>query len=384
MPTSSPLAPSHFGLYVHLPWCIKKCPYCDFNSHAVRGVPEYDQYIEALILDFRSQAERFALTTPFSSVFFGGGTPSLFRAEQLARVLDEVRAANGLTIDAEITLEANPGALEHDEFAAYRDAGINRVSLGVQSFNDQQLKQLGRVHSAREAHQAAEAIHAAGIGQLNLDLMYGLPDQSIEQAMHDIEQVLELQPTHISHYQLTLEPNTLFAAKPPRLPDSDRCYDMQTVCQQQLADASYAQYEISAYATEGAQCRHNLTYWRFDDYLGIGAGAHGKLSAASGRIERTTHRRHPSQYMSDPLLLTTQTVTPSAALFEFMLNQLRLREEVHVEQLKAKTGAPLERAESLLAVAASRGLLEPIQPGRWRKTSLGERFLNDLQEIFLP
>ena len=370
------------GLYVHLPWCIKKCPYCDFNSHAVRGKPPFADYTDAVCADLEHQAARYG-PTPFGSVFFGGGTPSLFEPEHIARILETANKLVGIVDNAEITLEANPGAIEHGSFQGYRAAGINRISLGVQSFNSDHLRVLGRVHSVEDAHKAVEAIHQAGIPELNLDLMYGLPQQSRAMALADINSALSLSPTHLSHYQLTIEPNTLFAVKKPELPDNDICYSMQEECQSTLAAAGFAQYEVSAYAREGFTGKHNLNYWTYGDYLGIGAGAHGKVTRDT-RVQRTSKPKHPNQYLLDPLLLTTTDSSDSECLFEYMLNRLRLNDPVTPAERHAFPWLQSSEAETRFARAAALGLMERKADRSWSKSALGYRFLNDLQEIFLP
>lgn len=369
------------GLYVHLPWCVKKCPYCDFNSHAVRDTPPFDDYTDAVIADLNAQIERFAPAS-FGSVFFGGGTPSLFTPEHIARILETARQA-GLADDTEVTLEANPGAVEHGSFAGYRQAGVNRISLGVQSFMPAKLEALGRVHSDEEALAAIDQVWSAGFKALNIDLMYGLPEQTLDEAVEDVKTALSCQPTHLSHYQLTLEPNTLFAARPPKLPDDDVRYGMQERCQQLLAHTGYEQYEISAYARDGCVARHNLNYWRFGDYLGVGAGAHGKVTQNEDVI-RTLKTKHPAQYLQDPLALTTTAPASVDRAFEFMLNRLRLNQPIcATEQSRWEFLQDVAVSEKI-QTACARGLMEIADDGTWAKTDLGIRFLNDLQEIFLP
>ena len=370
------------GLYVHLPWCIQKCPYCDFNSHAVRDTPPFRDYTDTVIADLIHQIERFE-PPAFASVFFGGGTPSLFEPEQIDRILDTAARTAGIENNAEITLEANPGAIEHGSFAGYRSAGVNRVSLGVQSFGAEQLKRLGRIHSANDAHAAAASIRDAGIEQFNIDLMYGLPEQTIDMALSDIDIALELGPTHLSHYQLTIEPNTLFAVKTPKLPDHETCYEMQLACQQSLANAGYEHYEISAYAQPNCMGRHNLNYWNYGDYLGVGAGAHGKVTQ-KGRTVRTQKHKHPTRYMSEPLTIDESTPDSAEQCFEFMLNRLRLKSPIPAEQIRLHDWLNTPESRKRFEQAEQRGLLTRLADGGWSKTALGERFLNDVQEIFLP
>ncbi|HET7306798.1 MAG TPA: radical SAM family heme chaperone HemW [Gammaproteobacteria bacterium] len=372
------------SLYVHLPWCVQKCPYCDFNSHPLRAaLPEQD-YLDALLRDLADELAR-APDRTIDTVFFGGGTPSLFSAEAIARVLD----ANGgqLAVDAEITLEANPGTVEHGAFAAYRAAGVNRLSLGAQSFDAAALKRLGRIHGPDEIGRAVDEARAAGLDNFNLDLMYGLPEQSLELALADVEHAIALDPTHISHYQLTLEPQTPFAKRPPALPDDDAIWTMQTDCQAALAAAGFVQYETSAYARDGRRCRHNLNYWRYGDYLGIGAGAHGKLTdATSGRIVRREKLRHPSHYMraaGSPAVFTETAVADNDRMFEFMLNALRLNEGFDRRLFETRTACALDAADAALAEAARLGLLERAGD-RWFPSDRGRAYLNDLQALFLP
>ena len=375
------------ALYVHLPWCVRKCPYCDFNSHALKSATPDRAYIDALLRDFELEW-RHAQGRRIDSIFFGGGTPSLFAPAELARLLDAVRARAEVASDVEITLEANPGAIEHGAFDGYAAAGINRVSLGAQSFSTDALQRLGRIHAAADTARAVEELRAGGIVNFNLDLMYALPQQRIDEALTDLHQALALAPTHISHYQLTLEPGTVFAARPPPLPDEDAAYDMQTECQALLATAGFEQYETSAYARAGARCRHNLNYWRFGDYLGIGAGAHGKLTGADGAgILRTAKPRQPRDYqqqaLSAPSAFGERRTVPRQELpFEFMLNALRLIEGFDARHFESRTGLTMADIATPLARAEQR-LLVQRTPAGYRPTALGQRFLNDLQGEFL-
>ena len=377
------------ALYVHFPWCVRKCPYCDFNSHSLRDALPEAAYIEALRTDLVAQLAQDA--TPrreIGSIFFGGGTPSLFSPASLAGLLDALRIELPIAASAEITLEANPGTIERGRFADYRGAGINRVSLGAQSFDDESLRRLGRIHAAADTRRAVEELRAAGIENFNLDLMYALPGQSVEGAVADIEQALRLEPAHISHYQLTLEPGTLFGARAPEgLPDPDQAAQMQLACQQRLAAASYGQYEVSAYARAGRRCRHNLNYWQFGDYLGIGAGAHGKSSAAAGaalRIERSWREREPRRYLSSAGAAPAQRAVPAADLpFEFLMNALRLIEGFDELEFEQRTGLSIQVLAPALARLRTRGLLECLG-ARWRTSALGLSFLNDLLTEFLP
>ncbi len=370
------------SLYVHLPWCIRKCPYCDFNSHALKGSLPEQAYLESLTRDLdRSVGE--IRRRPVQSIFFGGGTPSLFSASGLATFLDMVVRLLPLEPDIEITLEANPGTIERGTFADYRAAGINRVSLGAQSFDDEKLKALGRIHTVAETISAVHELEKAGLENFNLDLMYGLPGQSPGQALDDLAQAIGLAPAHISHYQLTLEPNTLFAAKPPELPGHDLCWEMQQQCQNKLAEAGYDHYEVSAFAQAGRRCRHNLNYWTFADYLGLGAGAHGKLSGGGG-VRRDWRLRHPAAYMvaTDPIE-GTRFLTMEEKLFEFMLNALRLEHGFSMNLLWERTGLDRAFCASALAEAVDKGLLL-ISESHCRPSEAGLNFRDDLVAIFLP
>jgi oxygen-independent coproporphyrinogen-3 oxidase len=382
----SPQSLPPLSLYVHLPWCVKKCPYCDFNSHAVSGAVPVDEYLAALMADLARDAP-LAEGRPIETVFIGGGTPSLFSPDAIARLMDGIAAQLTLTPEAEITLEANPGAIERGRFADYRRAGVNRVSLGVQSFDPAMLGRLGRIHSAQDARAAVREAQDAGLDNLNLDLMYALPEQTLAGALTDLEAALALAPAHVSHYQLTLEPNTEFAAHPPPLPDSDHAWEMQERCQERLAAAGYAQYEVSAYARPGRRCRHNLAYWRFADYLGIGAGAHGKLTGAAGGIVRTRKLMLPRGYLARAQQQRefgqVETVAAEQVPFEFMLNALRLIEGVPLATFRAHTGLEPQRLEPALARARAAGWLD-TDPTLLCATLLGQRFLNDVIASFLP
>lgn len=375
------------SLYVHLPWCVRKCPYCDFNSHAAPPLIPQRAYIDALLQDLECELPEIA-SRPIASVFFGGGTPSLFDPEEIARFLEGVSARAMLSTHAEITLEANPGTIEHGRFAGYRDAGVNRVSLGAQSFNDRHLQMLGRIHGRGDIARAVDELRGAGLENFNLDLMYALPDQSTEEALQDLECALALAPAHLSHYQLTLEPGTVFYHRPPPLPDDDVAWDMQQRCQERLAAAGYEQYEISAYAQPARRCEHNLNYWRFGDYLGLGAGAHGKVTNAErATILRKSRVRQPREYLGRSprdRVHETQVVSESALPFEFMLNALRLVDGFDRAGFESRTGLRMTTIEQTLAVARARGLLEQSSPERYRPTELGRRFLNELQALFLP
>jgi putative oxygen-independent coproporphyrinogen III oxidase len=379
------------SLYVHMPWCVKKCPYCDFNSHGLRAdPPPYAAYVDALLADLDADLHDFGAAAhgrPVQSIFFGGGTPSLFTPELIDRFLDGVRSRVALVEDAEITLETNPGTVEHGRFDGYLVAGVNRLSFGIQSFDDDKLGRLGRIHSASEAEAAVKSAQDAGYANINLDLMYALPQQALEGALADVERAVALQPTHVSHYQLTLEPNTAFAANPPPLPDDDHAWAMQEACEQRLAEAGYGQYEISAYAQADRRCVHNLNYWRFGDYLGIGAGAHGKVTdREAGSVRRRWKTRHPKAYLAAPggqeRIGGDAPVALDELPFEYMLNALRLIDGVPMADFAQRTGLPAEHIAPALAAARQRGWLTE-SPTLLRTTPLGQRFLNDVIAGFL-
>jgi oxygen-independent coproporphyrinogen-3 oxidase len=380
------------SLYVHLPWCVRKCPYCDFNSHEYKspeglGAPQFDAYVDALVADLDHDLP-LAWGRTVQTVFFGGGTPSLFPPESIDRFLQLASSRLRFAPGAEITLETNPGTVEHGPFAGYRQAGVNRLSFGVQSFDDGCLQRLGRIHSSGDAERAVKAAQDAGFDNFNLDLMYALPQQTLAMAESDVERAIELQPAHISHYQLTLEPNTVFAAKPPTgIPDIDVAWDMQEACQARLAAAGFAQYEVSAWARPGRQCAHNLNYWQFGDYLGIGAGAHGKLTLGSEqRVLRRWKLKHPAEYLAragTAAAIGGDDVLDAARLpFDFMLNALRLNAGVPMAMFEARTGLPRAAIAGQLAVARERGWIAPGDE-RLQPTELGLRFANDAIALFL-
>ncbi|AJG18419.1 radical SAM family heme chaperone HemW [Cupriavidus basilensis] len=383
LPGSPPLS-----LYVHIPWCVRKCPYCDFNSHAVPGatdshdIPE-DAYLDALRADLE-QSLPLVWGRQVHTVFIGGGTPSLLSAAGMDRLLSDIRALLPLDADAEITMEANPGTFEAERFASYRASGINRLSIGIQSFNDRHLAALGRIHGGAEA-RAAIGIALDNFDNVNLDLMYALPGQTMAECADDLETALSFNTTHLSLYHLTLEPNTLFAKFPPALPDDDSAYEMQDLIEARTAQAGYVHYETSAYARPHRQARHNLNYWRFGDYLGIGAGAHGKLSFPH-RVLRQMRHKHPATYMAQAMAgnaVQEQHDVGAADLpFEFMLNALRLTDGVPASTFFDHTGLPLHTISRDLAAAEKKGLLE-ADLSTIKPTELGRRFLNDLQEMFL-
>ncbi len=386
------------ALYVHMPWCVRKCPYCDFNSHQLKSASPPVHYIDALIRDFDGEMPELE-GRRIDTVFFGGGTPSLFRPHEFARLLEALRQRVAFADDAEVTLEANPGTIERGRFAGYRDAGINRVSLGAQSFDSRALERLGRIHTAEDTYRAVEELRGAGIHNFNLDLMYALPGQGLDEAIADVRAACALRPAHISYYQLTLEPGTVFHARPPMLPGEDEAWMIQTECQQMLAAEGFEQYEVSAYAQRGARCRHNLNYWLFGDYVGLGAGAHGKISTSlPDGILRTAKPAQPREYLgrlgsSSITAGSTATGWPApigerkyiAAVdlpFEFMLNALRLNEGFAMRDFECRTGLSLSSVEPARRRAGNRGLVEAAAE-RWRPTAIGSRFLNDLQSSFL-
>jgi putative oxygen-independent coproporphyrinogen III oxidase len=371
------------AIYVHLPWCVRKCPYCDFNSHVrPENIPE-TEYVAALLADLDCDLD-LAAGRGVASVFLGGGTPSLFGVGAIASLIDGLAARLAFRADAEITMEANPGTIEHGRFAGYARAGVNRVSLGAQSFDAAALAALGRIHGPGEIYAAVLELDAAGLHNFNLDLMYALPDQTREGALADLEAALALNPAHLSRYQLTLEPGTVFHSRPPPLPDDDLAFAMQQDGDARLAAAGFAQYEVSAYARPGRQCRHNLNYWRFGDYLGIGAGAHGKATVG-GAVMRTEKPRSPRAYLAGGGRLgAIRRAVPAAELpFEFMLNGLRLVEGFRIADFERVTGLAAATVTGKLAEFAGKGLVHP-EDGGYRATNLGLRFLNDLLAGFLP
>jgi oxygen-independent coproporphyrinogen-3 oxidase len=363
------------GLYVHFPWCVRKCPYCDFNSHAVTGaLPEAD-YVAQLLRDLDEDLLLLDGAPPLTSIFLGGGTPSLFTAEAMKTLLIGIEQRLPFGPAIEITLEANPGTTDYEKFSGYVDVGINRLSIGVQSFNDQQLKALGRIHSASDAQRAFTVAREAGFNNINLDLMHGLPGQSVTAAMNDLGQAIELGPEHVSWYQLTIEPNTSFYNKPPVLPDDDQLWEIYSMGLVRLAEAGYSRYEVSAFSQPSRRSAHNLNYWRFGDYLGIGAGAHGKLSAHNLR-QRTTKTRVPKDYLKAPNRRLLPIKNDSLQL-EFLMNGLRLNEGFSWQTYEARTGLPRTSLDALIAKGAPKGLLLSSAEGL-RATDLGIQFLNDM------
>jgi len=375
------------SLYVHMPWCVRKCPYCDFNSHTAPDELPAEEYIQALVADLEQDLP-LIWGRPVQSVFFGGGTPSLFSADHIATFLSSVRALLDLRPDVEITLEANPGTVERDSFTAYAQAGVNRVSLGVQSFDDVLLKRIGRIHGRQEIERSLQSLHSAGMSNFNIDLMFALPGQSLAQSGRDIELAIKAGPAHVSFYQLTIEPNTAFAAQPPGLPADDLAWDMQQAGLDTLQSNAYRQYEISAFALADKQSRHNMNYWRYGDFLAVGAGAHGKITmAAEGRVQRFAKHRHPKRYLqglkTGDWRAETRYLNEEELVFEFFLNQLRLKQGVRIEDFEARTGLAWTIVESRVQKAVEKGLLV-TQHGYVSPTLLGWRFVNDIQQMFLP
>ena len=374
------------SLYVHLPWCVRKCPYCDFNSHSAPDGAPTSRYIDALLLDLEAEASR-AAGREVDTVFLGGGTPSLFPPEDIARLLDAVAAHFRLCRDAEITMEANPGTVEFGSPRGYREAGINRLSLGAQSFDDDMLSKLGRIHSSSDIRHAYEQAVAGGFDNINIDLMHGLPGQTVAGAESDLLAAIELGPSHISWYQLTLEPNTVFHARPPAdLPDDEAAWAIQDAGAALLAAKGYEPYEVSAWARGGRRCRHNVNYWLFGDYLAVGAGAHGKITS-DARILRYHKPLNPQQYMQaiegGETDATLKPIAESDLVFEFMLNALRLTDGFDEQLFVARTGLSAATLTEVAADATAKGLLERTAAGVWRPTTFGRRFLNDLQAGFL-
>ena len=372
------------ALYAHFPWCVQKCPYCDFNSYTLRDELPEQRYVEVLLRDLDAQLRDLEVR-PLTSIFLGGGTPSLFAPAAIGRVIEHARKSMGFAGDIEITLEANPGTIERGRFAEYRAAGVTRVSLGAQSFDERQLKLLGRIHSADETRRAAEELHAAGLSNFNLDLMYALPGQTADQALADLHAALALKPSHLSQYHLTIEPGTVFAAAPPVQPADEIVDDMLERCLQSLEQAGFEQYEVSGYARAGAQCAHNLNYWNFGDYLGIGAGAHGKISfAGSDLIVRTQQTREPRRYLAaEPGALVRKQIARAELPFEFAMNGFRLVRGFGDEVFESRTGLAVEVLERALAPLVARGLVQRDEK-HWSATPKGFRFLNDILVELLP
>ena len=373
------------SLYIHIPWCIRKCPYCDFNSHQAPSELPEAQYIQALLEDLKQETAHIEGRS-ISSIFIGGGTPSLFSAESIDSLLQGVHQICNWDEDIEITLEANPGTFEQQRFNDYRKAGINRLSIGIQSYNPEHLKVLGRVHNSAEAIQAAQIAHEAGFDNFNLDLMFGLPEQTVAQALDDLQQAMDCKPSHLSWYQLTIEPNTLFHHKPPTLPDHESQWDIQQAGQGLLAKHGFEQYEVSAYAKQQQMCRHNVNYWQFGDYIGIGAGAHGKLTDTNGVINRYQKYRQPKQYLdhanNGEFRSSSKALQVEELPFEFMLNALRLKSGIDPTLYQERTGQPLSNIKTLMEQAKTSGLLQNTQQ-KIVCTEHGWRFLDDTLSLFL-
>jgi oxygen-independent coproporphyrinogen-3 oxidase len=365
-----------------MPWCIQKCPYCDFNSHAVKTPLPEEHYISILLADLAYDIQRFEIDRPLESIFIGGGTPSLFSANSISILLEGIFKQLSVTNAIEITLEANPSTFEQEKFSAFRAAGINRLSIGVQSFHAHHLRALGRIHNGHDALKAAEMARNVGFDNFNLDLMFGLPQQTLVEAVADIKHAIDLAPTHLSLYQLTLEPNTYFHKFPPKLPEDEHIFTWQTHCQQQLANAEFTHYEVSAYAQEGFQCRHNLNYWQFGDYLGIGAGAQGKITQQLPEaIYRTSKRKQPQAYL-DEIRSETQLIPIKALPLEFMMNQLRLKKGFSLTHYQKMTGLPESTLKTILNVAVTEKLLSRSAKN-YVCTSKGWNFLDTLLEKFI-
>ncbi|MGQ0587774.1 MAG: radical SAM family heme chaperone HemW [Gammaproteobacteria bacterium] len=391
-PAEKGVSPLPLSLYVHFPWCVRKCPYCDFNSHALRGELPEEEYVAALTRDLDYELSLTPDPCPLTSVFFGGGTPSLFSARAIGAVLEHAARRLKFARDIEITLEANPGTADAANFRGYRAAGVNRLSIGVQSLDAGALQALGRIHGPDEARRALALAREAGFDNVNLDLMYALPQQTLERAHDDLAGAIAMAPEHLSYYQLTLEPNTEFFARPPKLPDHDAAWAMHEQGLAMLAAAGYAQYEVSAHARAGRRCRHNLNYWEFGDYLGIGAGAHGKRTRPGGAgagptIERRARHKHPRTWQDAAggagAVQEQRIVTAADLPFEFAMNALRLNEGFPLAQFEQRTGLPGARLEPALAQATGRGLLER-DGGVVRASARGRELLNPLVELFLP
>lgn len=380
------ITPPALSLYIHIPWCVQKCPYCDFNSHALKGSIPESAYIEALIDDLEQDLHHYALSPArkLHSIFIGGGTPSLISPQGIASILRQVEQRIAFEDNIEITMEANPGTIEAERFAGYRHAGVTRISIGVQSFEPEKLSALGRIHGSSEAINAATLAHQIGLSSFNLDLMHGLPNQTIEQALDDLRQAIALNPPHLSWYQLTIEPNTLFHFKPPTLPDDDQLWDIFELGHDLLTQAGYVQYETSGYSKPGFQCRHNLNYWRFGDYLGIGCGAHGKLSFENGRIVRTTKVKHPKGYLNllKPYRDSEQDIERVDRPFEFFMNRFRLLEPCPKREFVATTGLNISDVQPTIDWAVKKEYLIETEE-EWQVSQKGKLFLNELLQAFL-
>ena len=385
-PPLNPLLLPPLSLYIHIPWCVQKCPYCDFNSHAQKGAIPEQEYVHHLLADLTADLSRYQESVqqrPLHSIFIGGGTPSLFSAENIVYLLHQIEQHIPFEPNIEITLEANPGTAEAERFLGYAHAGVNRISMGIQSFSDEKLQKLGRIHNAAEAKSAVGFARVSSLRSFNLDLMHGLPNQTLNEALDDLRQAIELAPPHLSWYQLTIEPNTMFAYRPPKLPDDDELWDIFEQGHQLLTVAGYQQYETSAYAKPGFQCQHNLNYWRFGDYLAIGCGAHGKLSFPSGKILRYSKTKHPKGYMRGEYLYEERDVSTEDRPFEFFMNRFRLLEAVPKNEFEQFTGLPLSAVDKTMAWALDQKFITETDR-TWQVSEHGKLFLNELLEGFLP
>ncbi|MGI9317677.1 MAG: radical SAM family heme chaperone HemW [bacterium] len=379
------IPPPPLSLYIHFPWCVRKCPYCDFNSHPLHQALDQSEYIQALLDDLDYELTQFKPHRPLSSIFLGGGTPSLFEPDLLNWLLTEIRERLAYADDIEVTMEANPGTTEHHDFMSYRQAGINRLSIGVQSFNSLQLKTLGRIHSPEDATNCLQAARAGGFTNINIDLMFGLPEQTVDEALFDLDCALQLGPDHISLYQLTLEPNTVFYRYPPKLPDQDTAMETQRSLHEKLCSAGFEQYEISAYAKPNKQCRHNLNYWQYGDYIGIGAGAHGKLTVDQS-ITRRARKKHPASFISaaggERAVAESKQIPPNEVPFEFLMNGLRLKNGFSLATAAIRTGAKKSVIRDLLHPHIIDGLLVDSD-NRLRCTEKGYLFLDNILVDFV-
>lgn len=373
------------SLYIHFPWCLRKCPYCDFNSYTlIKSQKELlALYVDLLLTDLEDEAER-APNYKLNSIYFGGGTPSLLPASAIKKIIDHARNLFSFVPDIEITLEANPGTINLELCKGFKDAGVNRISLGAQSFSDEKLKSIGRIHNAKQVQESIEAIKQAGFYNFNLDVMFGLPGQSVDDAMNDLRIALSFAPSHFSWYQLTLEPKTQFATQPPMLPHNEELWDIQQLGQNLLAQSGLLQYEVSAYSCSGFECRHNVNYWQYGDYLGIGAGAHGKITLANGVVKRYWKVAKPKEYIQGRDIFTAgeEIITSKKRPFEFMMNALRLYRPISYALFRARTGVTIETVAKELRLAKSLGLID-LQRDAIITTAHGRNFLNDLLEIFL-
>lgn len=376
------------SLYIHIPWCVQKCPYCDFNSHAQKGIIPEKDYIQHLLVDLEQDLARYKQAIQgrnIHSIFIGGGTPSLFSAENIAYLLIEIQKRIAFEPNAEITLEANPGTAEAEKFVGYAQGGINRISMGIQSFEPEKLLKLGRIHDNKEAVQAVQFAQKSakfGLNSFNIDLMHGLPKQSVQQALSDLEQGISLNPPHLSWYQLTIEPNTMFYYRQPTLPDEDELWEIFEQGHQLLTKAGYEQYETSAYSKKGYQCQHNLNYWRFGDYLAIGCGAHGKISYSTGEIYRFSKTKHPKGYMRGEYLYEQNSIAIEDRPFEFFMNRFRLLEATPKVEFEAYTGLNAEIIRPIIDTALAKNFISE-KPDSWQITQHGKLFLNELLESFL-